>query len=375
MPRYYLIAGEASGDLHASRLIGELKKISPDASFRGWGGDLMEAAGMVLVKHYRELAFMGFSEVIAHLPAIFRNITLAKKELLTYAPDVLILIDYPGFNLRIAKFAKRNNIRVFYYISPQIWAWKQSRVHQIKRDVERMFVILPFEKDFYARFGVEVDFPGHPLPEVIENYRGPSSEEFYGTNHLDHRPIVAVLPGSRRQEINRVLPLMLAMRLHFQDYQFVVAAAPGLPHSFYEKLTSHTDVKVLRGQTYALLSHSHAAVVTSGTASLETALFGIPEVVCYKGGWISYMIARLLIKVKYIGLANLIMNRMIVKELIQTDFNEKNLRSTLDKLLNDQHTRELAANEYSLLKKTLGDSGVLKATALLMYKRLMNIAR
>lgn len=372
MPRYYLIAGEASGDLHASRLIGELKKISPDASFRGWGGDLMETAGMELVKHYRELAFMGFSEVIAHLPAIFRNITLAKKELLNYSPDVLILIDYPGFNLRIANFAKQHNIRVFYYISPQIWAWKQSRVHQIKRDVERMYVILPFEKAFYARFGVEVDFPGHPLPEVIENYRGPSAEEFCSYNHLDHRPIVAVLPGSRRQEIKRVLPLMLAMRLHFQDYQFVVAAAPGLPPPVYEQLTNHTGVVVIRNQTYALLSHSHAAIVTSGTASLETALFGIPEVICYKGGWISYFIARLLIRVKYIGLANLIMNRVIVKELIQGDFNEKNLRATLEKLLNDQHTRALAAKDYSLLKETLGDSGVMKTTAQLMYKRLMN---
>ncbi|PKP18882.1 MAG: lipid-A-disaccharide synthase, partial [Bacteroidetes bacterium HGW-Bacteroidetes-22] len=220
--RYYLIAGEASGDLHAARLIVELKKLDPEATFRGWGGDLMKEAGMDLVKHYRDLAFMGFSEVIVHLPTIFRNIRLAKEELSNFRPDVLILVDYPGFNLRISKFARNNNIRVFYYISPQIWAWKQGRVQQIKQNVDRMYVILPFEKEFYARFGVEVDFPGHPLPESIAVYQPSAETDFRTTNNLDSRPIVAILPGSRKQEIKKVLPLMLRMRQHFPDYQFVI---------------------------------------------------------------------------------------------------------------------------------------------------------
>ncbi len=368
--RYYLIAGEASGDLHAARLIAELKKLDPKAMFRGWGGDLMKNAGMDLVKHYKDLAFMGFSEVVIHLPTIFRNIRLAKEEINTFRPDLLILIDYPGFNLRISKYAYKNNIRVFYYISPQIWAWKQGRVKQIKQNVERMYVILPFEKEFYARFGVDVDFPGHPLPESIAAFQPIPEKDFRASNNLDDRPIVAILPGSRKQEIKKVLPLMLQMHHHFPGYQFIIAAAPGIPDSFLKNQTGEYLVPVIRNQTYSLLTYSKAAIVTSGTASLETALLGIPEVICYKGGWISYFIARLLIKVKYIGLANLIMDRQVIKELIQGDFNETNLSNELNLLLNDEVKRQRLESDYEELRAKLGESGVMKKTAQLMYNRL-----
>lgn len=370
--RYYLIAGEASGDLHASRLITELRHLDPQGTFRGWGGDLMQAAGMHLVKHYRNLAFMGFAEVIAHLPTILKNITLAKKEIDAFKPDALILVDYPGFNLRIASYARERNIRVFYYISPQIWAWKQSRVHQIKRDVDRMFVILPFEKEFYARFNYEVDFPGHPLPEAIASFQPPSESEFRQANHLDQRRIVAVLPGSRRQEVKKVLPLMLSMQQHFPGVQFVVAAAPGLPDDFLNSLGKSQNITIVRNQTYSLLAHSQAALVTSGTASLETALFGVPEVICYKGSWISYHIARKLIKVKYIGLANLIMDRPVIKELIQGDFNATNLRAELHNLLFNQETRQRMASDYQALREKLGETGVMQRTARMMFDRLKN---
>lgn len=370
--RYYLIAGEASGDLHASRLIGELKHFDPQSTFRGWGGDLMQAAGMQLVKHYHHLAFMGFAEVIAHLPTILRNIRLAKEEIANFNPDVLILVDYPGFNLRIARYARQHKFRVFYYISPQVWAWKQSRVHQIKRDVERMFVILPFEKEFYARFNYEVDFPGHPLPEAIASFQAPPESDFRKANHLDQRPIVAVLPGSRKQEVKKVLPLMLSMQQHFPEIQFVVAAAPGLPDDFLNSLSKNHNTTIVRNQTYSLLTHSRAALVTSGTASLETALFGVPEVICYKGGWISYHIARRLIKVKYIGLANLIMDRLVMKELIQGDFNATNLRAELHNLLFDQQTRQRMAADYQALREKLGETGVMQRTARMMYNRLKN---
>lgn len=368
--RYYLIAGEASGDLHAARLIVELKKLDQEATFRGWGGDLMKEAGMQLVKHYSDLAFMGFSEVIVHLPTIFSNIQFAKEELNDYRPDVLILIDYPGFNLRISKYAHKNNIRVFYYISPQIWAWKQGRVKQIKQNVDRMYVILPFEKDFYARFDVDVDFPGHPLPELIAAFQPTPEIEFRASNNLDNRPIIAILPGSRKQEIKKVLPLMLQMRLHFPDYQFVIAAAPGLPDSFLKDHAGKTLVPIIRNQTYNILTYSKAALVTSGTASLETALLGVPEVICYKGGWISFYIARLLIKVKYIGLANLIMNRPVIKELIQRDFNKLNLSNELNLLLNNEENRKRIKSDYQELRLKLGESGVMKKTAQLMFNRL-----
>jgi lipid-A-disaccharide synthase len=363
--KYYIIAGEASGDLHASNLMKELKLLDSAAEFRCWGGDLMKAQGAELVKHYRDLAFMGFTEVLMNIRTIFRNIDFCKEDIMQHQPDVLILVDYPGFNLRIAEFAKANGIKVFYYISPQVWAWKQSRVHKIKKIVDRMFVILPFEKEFYERFDYRVDFVGHPLLDAVAN--SPA-----GKNELpvkNGKPVIALLPGSRRQEISVMLPLMLSMKKHYPDYQFIIAGAPSQPESYYREFVNDKDIPLVFGQTYQLLRHSSAALVTSGTATLETALFRIPEVVCYKGGKISYLIARQLIKVKYISLVNLIMDKEIVKELIQDELNEKNLKAELDKILEGPAREKMLAN-YDELKEKLGGSGASAAAAKLMIAYL-----
>jgi lipid-A-disaccharide synthase len=359
---YYIISGEASGDLHASNLIKGLKKQDKDAHFRCWGGDLMEREGAVVVKHYRELAFMGFSEVVMNLKTILGNIRFCKEDILEHRPDVLILVDYPGFNLRIAKFAKENNIRVFYYISPQIWAWKQSRVKIIKQYVEKMFVILPFEKGFYSKFSYDVDFVGHPLLDAIEQQEKELAVK-------SEKPLIVLLPGSRKQEIRVMLPLMLSVQKDFPAYVFAVAAAPSIEDDFYRELTSGHQVEIVKGKTYALLKQATAALVTSGTATLETALFGVPEVVCYKGGKISYEIAKRLIKVKYISLVNLIMDREIVKELIQDELNPETIKLELDRLL-DENIRKKMLNDYAQLKQVLGGSGASEKAAQLMYAYL-----
>jgi lipid-A-disaccharide synthase len=348
--KYYIIAGEASGDLHGSNLIKELKQLDPEADFRCWGGDLMRDAGATLVKHYKELAFMGFVEVVGNLRTIFRNLKFCKEDVLRYQPDALILVDYPGFNLRIAKWAHAQDLRVIYYISPQVWAWKEGRVRQIKTCVDKMLVILPFEEAFYERWDYAVEYVGHPLVQVVESYKrqGGSKPDAAG------RPIVALLPGSRKQEILKKLPIMLAVSRDFPDHQFVVAKAPGVEDAFYQELLAgYPNVSSVANSTYALLSQAVAACVTSGTATLETALFGVPEVVCYKGSALSYQIARRLIKVKYISLVNLIMDKEVVKELIQDDLNPKNLRRELDGLLNDPERRRRLAADYHALKELL----------------------
>lgn len=364
--KYYIIAGEASGDLHASNLMRSLKELDTNADFHCWGGDLMQAQGAHIVKHYRDLAFMGFTEVLMNIRTIFKNIDLCKTDIIENRPDVLILVDYPGFNMRIAEFAKANGIKVFYYISPQIWAWKQSRVYKIKKTVDKMFVILPFEKEFYKRFDVDVDFVGHPLLDAVDNYASES-------NSLDiasSKPIIAILPGSRKQEISSMLPLMLAMRKYYPNYQFVVAGAPSQNLDYYKTFfPPDDDVKIVFAKTYQLLQKSEAALVASGTATLETALFGVPEVVCYKAGKISFVIAKQLIKVKYISLVNLIMDKEIVKELIQDDLNETNLKSELDKLLMSD-TRNKMLKDYVELKTKLGGSGASRKTAVLMINYL-----
>ncbi len=369
--KYYIIAGEASGDLHASNLMKELKKHDVAPQFRCWGGDLMKKEGAELVKHYRDLAFMGFTEVVMNLRTILQNISFCKDDILKNRPDVLILVDYPGFNLRIAEFAKKNNIKVFYYISPQVWAWKQSRVEKIKRFVDRMFVILPFEKEFYKKFDYEVDFVGHPLLDAIEQQRNNSGEkkEWLNKNNFGVKPIIALLPGSRKQEIATMLPLMLSIVDDFPQHQFAIAAAPSVPPSFYESLIAGKNIPLLVDQTYSLLMNSDAALVTSGTATLETALFEVPEVVCYKGGNISYLIARSLVKVKYISLVNLIMDREVVKELIQHDLNTANLKSELKNIL-DPDTRKKLMADYKELKQKLGGSGASAKTARLMIQYL-----
>ena len=352
---YYIIAGEASGDLHGSNLIKELKKLDASSTFRCWGGDKMQEAGGELVKHYRELAFMGFAEVLMNLRKIFRNLTFCKQDILQHKPDALILIDYPGFNLRIAKWTKQHNIKVIYYISPQVWAWKESRVKTMKQCIDKMLVILPFEKEYYKnKWNWEVEYVGHPLVEVIEKSR----ESGAGSRQFSDKPIVALLPGSRRQEILKKLPIMLEVSKAYPSYQFIVAKAPGLEEQFYDDLLKpYSNVSYVQNKTYDLLMQSKAALVTSGTATLETALFAVPEVVCYKGSWLSYQIGRRLVKVKYIALVNLIMDKLVVKELIQDNLTAENLKNELEELLTGQERKIQLQKDYTLLKKMLQDGG------------------
>ncbi len=360
--KYYLIAGEASGDLHGSNLIRAIRKNDPDAIFRCWGGDLMQAAGATLVKHYRDLAFMGFTEVIRNLPTILKNIKFCKQDISAFAPDALILIDYPGFNLRIARWAKAAKYKIIYYISPQVWAWKESRVKTIRESVDKMLVILPFEKPFYEKWDYSVDYVGHPLVEVIDDYRAAHLQN--PSLSQDPRPIIALLPGSRKQEILMKLPVMLGAVKAFPGYQFMVAQAPGQEDSFYDEvLAPYPGVGRVSNNTYALLLQAKAACVTSGTATLETALFGVPEVICYKGSAISYQIARRLIKVKYISLVNLILDRPAVKELIQDEMTAGNIVQQLNLLLNDEAPREKISNDYTELKNILRAGGNASAQA------------
>ena len=368
--RYYIIVGEASGDLHGSNLMKALKNEDADAEFRMWGGDLMEEVGGTLVKHYRDLAFMGFVEVVKNLRTILNNFKICKDDVIKYQPDVLILIDYPGFNLRIAKWAKEKGIKIFYYISPQIWAWNSRRVHGIKRTIDKMFVILPFEKDFYKKYDCEVEFVGHPLLDVV-NER-PVNSNFRKENNLSEKPIIALLPGSRKQEITRMLEGMLSIVNEFPAYQFIIAGAPSIPLSFYKNTIQNIEdqeVSIIQNKTYDLLQHSVAALVTSGTATLETALFNVPQVVCYNGSPISYQIAKQLINVKYISLVNLIVDHEIVTELIQKDFNTTNLKLELEKLLNPKQVQPVL-DGYLLLKEKLGNSGASKKAASKMFSEL-----
>lgn len=364
--RYYIVAGEASGDLHAANLAIELHKADPAAVMRGWGGDRMQAAGVEVVKHYRELAFMGFIEVVKNLRTIFRNLEACKTDILKFNPDVVILVDYPGFNLRLAEFLKQKGIKVFYYISPQIWAWKQSRVHKIKRTVDKMFVILPFEKDFYKKFDYDVEFTGHPLLDEIKRIKN-SSATVAPVVDTDKK-IIALLPGSRMQEIKEMLPVMVHAVSHFKNYQPVIAAAPTIPESFYQSLAA--NIPLVHGKTYSLLQQSYAAMVTSGTATLETALFKVPEVVCYKGNHLSYLIARQLVKVKYISLVNLILDRMLVKELIQQDMNEQSLVAEMKLLLEDEGYRNNMLKGFDELIQLLGSVGASAKAAQKMYNLL-----
>lgn len=359
--RYYIIAGEASGDLHGSNLIRELKKLDTGADIRCWGGDKMQAAGGVLVKHYRDLAFMGFTEVLMNLRTIFRNLRFCKEDIESYKPDALILIDYPGFNLRIAKWAHEQGLKVIYYISPQVWAWKENRVKMMKQCIDKMLVILPFEKDYFKnKWNWEVEYVGHPLVEVVEISR----QSTVDSQQLSDRPIVALLPGSRKQEILKKLPIMLEVSKSFPDHQFIVAKAPAVEDAFYQELLKdYSNVSHVADQTYNLLMQAKAALVTSGTATLETALFAVPEVVCYKGSAISYQIARRVIRVKYISLVNLIMDRVVVKELIQDALTPENLATELKQLLFDQHRIGQLKRDYAELKDVLSKGGNASAKA------------
>jgi len=354
--KYYIIAGEASGDLHGSNLIKALQRQDTDVQVRAWGGDKMEAAGAEIVKHIRDLAFMGFIEVALHLGTIMKNIRFCKEDILAYKPDILVLIDYPGFNLRLAQWAKKRGIKVCYYISPQIWAWKEGRVESIRRNVDKMLVILPFEKEFYRKHQVDVIYTGHPLTEVIE------AELSKPATEISEKPVIALLPGSRKQEIRKKLPEMLTVIKHFPGYAFVVAQAPAQEESLYLELIGSQPVTLVKDQTYNLLKQAKAALVTSGTATLETALFGVPEVVCYKGNPLSYFLAKRLIKVKYISLVNLILDKPAVAELIQGDLNEQRLKEALTALLKDKEQQERIQNDYTRLWELLG-SGKASETA------------
>jgi len=371
--KYYIIAGEASGDLHASNLMKEIKKVDNAAVFRGWGGDKMLQQNLQLVKHYKDTAFMGFAEVLFHLRTIFNNINFCKNDILQFHPDAIILVDYPGFNLRIAEFAKENNFKTFYYISPQLWAWKQSRLKSIKKNIDKMFVILPFEKKFYEDRNYSVEFVGHPLLDVIHN----KSHDDYKLDLIsqkDSKPLIALLPGSRKQEIQHMLPIMLSLVSKFRHYKFIVGGVTSVGNEFYQKIMLNHDVEIIFDQTYNLLRSADAALVTSGTASLETALLGVPEVVCYKGSTISYMIAKKLVgkNISFISLVNLIMNKEIVKELIQNELTSENLSKELNLILNDSKKREELKNGYNELTKTLGGQGASKKTAELIYNDLSN---
>ena len=365
--KYYLIAGEASGDLHASNLMKALLKKDPQADFRFWGGDLMQSVGGTLVKHYKDLAFMGLLEVLKNIRSIFKNIDTCKKDILDYHPDMIILIDYPGFNLRIAEFAKKNGIKVHYYISPKIWAWKENRIHKIKRDVDEMHVIFPFEIDFYEnKHNFPVNYVGNPLLDAIADREVVNEEDFRKEYQLGSKPIIALLPGSRTQEINKILNIMLSVVDVYKDYQFVIAGAPSKSAEFYEPFIGDSNVKLISNKTYDLLSMSTAALVASGTATLETALFKVPQVVCYQTSWLTYKVGMLLVKMEFFSLVNLVMDREVVKELLQDGFNKDSLTTELDNILSGDGRAKMLT-DYEELHQVLGGVGASEklATAIL----------
>ncbi len=369
--KYYLISGEASGDLHGSNLIKALRTKDADADIRCWGGDLMEKAGGTLAKHYREMAFMGFFEVLLNLRTISKNINYCKKDIQEFNPDVIIFIDFSGFNLRIAKWAKEKNFTTNFYISPQIWASREGRIADIKRDIDAMYVILPFEKEFYeSKHDFPVHFVGHPLLDAIGDRKPVDTKIFRKTNHLTtDKPIIALLPGSRKQEVQKMLDIMLSIIGDFTQYEFVIAGAPSLDQEFYEPFLDNSNVSFVRNKTYDLLEVAYAALVTSGTATLETAIFKVPQVVCYRANWISYQIAKRIITLDYISLVNLIMDKEVVKELIQDQLTTKNLKIALFKIL-DGPTRKTQLEAYDILEKKLGGKGASEKTAGLIYDNL-----
>ena len=375
--KYYLIVGEASGDLHASRLMQSLMQYDPEAEFRFFGGDLMAKVGGTRVKHYRELAYMGFVPVLLHLPTIFKNMKMCKVDIVRWKPDAVILVDYPGFNLSIAKFVKKNtNIPVYYYISPKIWAWKEWRIKAIKRDVKEMFSILPFEVPFYEKkHNYKIHYVGNPTAEEVDNFRhvySESKDEFCQRNGLSSKPIIALLAGSRKQEIKDNLPSMLEAARHFEDYQMVVAAAPSITESYYKKYLGDSEAKMVKTQTYELLSHATVALVTSGTATLETALLNVPQVVCYETP-VPKLIRfafKHIIKVRFISLVNLIADKEIVQELLADRFSIRNIANELYRILPGQPSRERMLADYQLVRERLGDKVAPDNAARIMIEKL-----
>ena len=360
--KYYIIAGEASGDLHGSYLVKHLMKIDANAKIRAWGGDLMEAQGASLAMHYKEIAVMGFIDVLKKLPQIFKNISFCKKDLLEFKPDAVIFIDFSGFNLRIAPWAKENGFATHYYIAPQVWASRPKRVEKIKSSVDHLYVTLPFEPDFYKKHHYSPTFVGHPLLDPISDLKAPEENWLTKQNLALEKPIIALLPGSRKGEIKAVLPLMIKACNLFKDQQFVLAAAPNISRKMYTDIIGDASVKIVQGQTYALLQHAKAALVTSGTATLETALIGVPQIVCYKTQWLTYWIAKKIITLPYISLVNLILDKEAVPELIQNNLNVKNLNAHLNNILVGAE-REDQLENYQILKQKLGAGGAAERTA------------
>ena len=370
--KYYIIAGEASGDLHAAKLMKGLAARDSKAEFRCWGGEKMEAEGGILVKHYRELAFMGFQEVFLNIRTILANIRLCKKDIVEWEPDAVILVDYPGFNMRIAKFAKAKGINVFYYISPQVWAWKKRRVHKLHRNTDLACVVMPFEKDFHAKYGYKVEFTGHPMPDSMDLDSPVDKNEIRKKYDLGNKPIIALVPGSRKQELQRILPFMLKITERFSDCQFVIAGVPTLSPEFYNKLIKNYPVKVVYGHTHDLLHVSHAAAVKSGTVTLETALLGVPQVVVYRFSFITALIALMIVHVKFISLPNIILNRKVVAELIQYKFTANTLSRELSPLLAEGEARSRMLSDYKQLKELVGPPGASDRAAAIMFEKLKN---
>jgi len=364
--KYYLVAGEASGDLHGANLMAALKKADRQAEFRYFGGDLMQAEGGTLVKHYADMAFMGFIEVVANLTQILKNLKFCKQDIAKYQPDVLVLIDFPGFNLKIAEFAKKNGLLVCYYISPKVWAWNQKRVLNIKKVVDHMFCILPFEVDFYKKWGMQVDYVGNPLLDAKAAFV--PDEHFYQNNHLPKKKIIALLPGSRKQEISRLLPDMLGVVDLFPEHQFVIAGAPSFQKEYYDEYLDGREIPIVFNATYDLLNNADAAVVASGTATLETALFHVPQIVVYKGNNISINIARMVVKIEFISLVNLIMDKLVVKELIQQGCSSQKIGDELDLIINNKEYRQQMLDNYNELDERMGKPGASEKTADLIVK-------
>ncbi len=365
---YYLIAGEASGDLHGANLMKNIKVLDPKANFRFWGGDLMQAEGGTLVNHYRERAFMGITEVLKNLGKILGFIKQCKQDILANKPDALILIDYPGFNLKIAKFATQHKIPVHYYISPKVWAWNTRRVYKIRRDVKYMYTILPFETLFYKRFGMNVDYIGNPICDAIHQY---DFSPNFKMAHSINKPIIALLPGSRLAELKYVLPAMLTVVNHFKDYEFILAGTHAIDDDTYQSYLKDSPIRIIKNQTYDVLANAHAALVCSGTATLETALIGCPQVVCYRFSNLSYQIGKMVIKIPYISLVNLIMDKKVVTELIQEELSTENLIDELNKIVEGDGRKEMLTS-YKALKIKVGDFGASQRAAQLIAKRVVN---
>ena len=373
--RYFLIAGEASGDLHGSNLIKGIRSVDSNAQIRCWGGDLMQEAGGELVRHYKEGAIMGFVEVLANLGKLAKNLQDCKNNILEYNPDVIVLIDYPGFNFRIAQFAKERGFRVFYYIAPKVWAWKEKRVHRLKKYVDKLFIIFPFEIDYFKKWGIDAIYNGNPLLDSVDNHPSATETKEEFCKRADLNPdstTVALLAGSRRGEIKYLLPRMIEVAKRYPSYQFLLACAPSVDLEFYKGIIGKkcSNIKLLMGETYSILRHSNAAIINSGTASLEAALIGVPQVVCYGGNEISYQIARMVVKLKYISLANLIMDKGLFKELIQHSCTPALISQELDQLLHNQEYRARMMQDYADVRTVLGDAGASAKVAKAMIEEL-----